>query len=1025
MGVGVGGARFGVLGPVTVWRNGEVVTPTSATQRALLGVLLLAENRPLSAERMAALLRPDESLHDPRAWVQVVVSRLRAWLAKVTDGELSVARRIDGYLLEVPQERVDIGRFRQLHAAAVQAEPARQVPLWEEALGLWRGPVLAGVAGLRDDTLAVRIEELRVAAALGLAEAALAEAVPAQALPCLTELAGSYPLDERLHAACALLLAGSGRQGEALRLIERTRERLAGELGVDLGEHLRDAQLRVLRQQAVPVALGRPVAAPPVRWRGPQSDIAVLVGRDRDLQELDDALGHRRLVTITGPGGCGKTALATYIARKVESRFSDGVAVVVLASLTSGDEIVTALAALMNVSAPTIDQTLVALTHAFSTRHMLLLLDNCEHLVADCARLIGHLADHANRITVLTTSRQPLGVAQEWVWSLGTLEVPGEEALGEGDRVDPSTPAVSLFLRRAAEVSPTLRVTEHDLRLVGALCRRLDGLPLALELAAARLRALSIEQLTRRLAHDLTVLEGPARTLSATIDWSYRLLSKEEQRLLTRLTVFRGSFSLETVEAVCADPGEDVLVPLVSLIEQSLVLIRDSGGERRYALLATVRAFARELLTDPHTIHDRLLDHWVEVGREVDALPHYRDRMARARALADDGENIRAALDHGFGGTRKADAGETVVRLASFWLANRAYLGGSERRMRQAAEHASLCTPEVRSLLLYQSAVRRALREDYVGALEEMAAVLPQIAEHRQREYRDGVVSLVTNGRFVLNPVVLEQIPKTLAALPEYEEGDEPSTALTACAGAYGTWGRFGDAVELCARYAARAARRGTPFSVSHQVVRAEVAMGTGAVDEALSWARLLTEQLPTAGSPLEQEPARRAIALVMLTTGQDRAAVDFLTESVTEHERRYPPELARGSAHLGVLLAQALRRIGEPLQARAAVASALSQTLRRTHLRVGFTATLTAALIAADLGEQEASRELTRSWDTLRRRIGLPVPLGFADAPSVLGFGEGVAGTPDPSWTWDAEELQAVIDRAQRWSVGLAGGAG
>ncbi|MFI6095660.1 ATP-binding protein [Lentzea sp. NPDC051213] len=991
---------------MTVWRNDEIVTPTSLTQRALLAVLLLAENRPLSAERMAALLRPDDAVSDTRAWGQVVVSRLRTWLAAATGGEVTVVRRTDGYLLEVPGECVDLGRFRRLHAAAVVAEPHRRVDLWDEALGLWRGPVVADVtAALSDHTLVVRIEELRVIAALGFAEAALAAGVPQRALACLTEMIQLYPLHERLHAVCALLLAGSGRQSEALRLIESVRARLVDELGVDLGEHLRDAQLRVLRQQAMPAARAEAEVPPPVRWRGPQPGTAVLIGRDRDRVALEDALGGRGLVTIVGAGGCGKTTLALHVARKIEPRFGDGVVVVGLASLASFGEMVTALAALLEVSAPTIDQTLVALTHAFAELHLLVVLDNCEHLAEECARLVRTIIEHAPQVVVLATSRMPLGVVEEWVWPLGTLE---------------PAPAVELFLRRAVEARPTLDATRVDAGLADRLCRRLDGLPLAIELAAAKLRALSIAQLDHRLAADLSILDSPKGTLSATIDWSYRLLTETERRLLSRLSVFRGTFSLETVESVCGASAEDVLPALISLVEQSLVLAQDIGAERRYALLATVREFAAERLADPDLVRDRLLDHWLAVGREIDAVPHYRDRMARARDLVPDGENIRAALDHGFGGARAGDAAEIVVRLASFWLANRSYLGSSELRMRQAAQHVELCTPEVRTLLLFQSAVRRALREDYVGARDEMAVVLPRIAGHRRREYREGVVSLVTNGRFVLNPVVLGQIPQTLAAVPEHDEGDEPSTALTACAGAYGTWGRFDDAVELCARYAARAARRGTAFSVSHQVVRAEVAMGTGALDEAISWSRLLTEQLTAAGSPLEQEPARRAIALVLLTTGQDEAATCFLTESVAELDDSYPVEFSRGSAHLGVLLAQALRRSGDPKQAREALAHSLSQAVRRTHLRVGFTGVLAAALIAADLGETEASRDLLRGWNALRHRIGLPVPLGFADAPAILGFEPGLAGTPDPSWVWCAAELQQVIDRAHRWSVGL-----
>lgn len=467
---------------------------------------------------------------------------------------------------------------------------------------------------------------------------------------------------------------------------------------------------------------------------------------------------------------------------------------------------------------------------------------------------------------------------------------------------------------------------------------------------------------------------------------------------------------------MCGGTG-DVLSDLITLVERSLLLARDGGTEHRYQLLATVRAFAADRLADPGAVLDRLLDHWLEVSRDVDALPHYRDRMARARVLVDDGENIKAALDHGFDGARACDAAEVFVRLTSFWLANRAFLGASERRLSQAAEYADLCTAEVRSLILFWSSFQRALREDYVGARDRMEAVLPEIAEHRPREYREGTISLVTASRFALNPVALERVPAMLAAVPETLDGDEPSTALTVAAGVYGTWGHYPDASEMCARYAARAARRDTPFSLSHQVVRLELALGMGALEEAGAWSRLLTEQLETAGSPLEQEPARRAIALDLLARGENEAAGKFLAESVAELERSYAPELAR-SAHLGVLLAQAMRRTGDQEGARDALVAALSQAVRRTHLRVGFTGVLAAALIAADLGDR-AGTELARDWDGLRRRIGLPVPVGFADAATVLGIEPGPAGTPDPCWVWRADEVQDVIDRAHRWSVG------
>jgi DNA-binding SARP family transcriptional activator len=241
----MGDIQFGVLGPLTVWRDGEVVTPRSFTARAALGVLLLAENRPLAAGRVQALVRPEQP--KSREWVQVLMCRLRTWLASTFGDSVSLNHRPDGYVLNVSPRRVDLGRFRSLSSTAAGIKPEQRLEHWEQAVRLWRGHTLADLDGVVGAGILEEFAELRRSAVLTLADEALQAGEPERALPHLLPLAREYPLDERVHAVWATLLAGAGRQGEALAVIQQIRRRLSDELGVDIGRHLHEAQRVVLR----------------------------------------------------------------------------------------------------------------------------------------------------------------------------------------------------------------------------------------------------------------------------------------------------------------------------------------------------------------------------------------------------------------------------------------------------------------------------------------------------------------------------------------------------------------------------------------------------------------------------------------------------------------------------------------------------------------------------------------------------------------------------------------------------------
>ncbi|MDQ1658663.1 MAG: hypothetical protein QOD41_3746, partial [Cryptosporangiaceae bacterium] len=654
--------QFGVLGSLAVWRDGELVTPRSATHRAVLAVLLLAEGSALAPERIVELVSSGEPPKNPRLWVQVAVSRLRAWLADVSGGSATVRFSGTGYRLVAPAGSVDLERFRQLYAAG-RAES--RVDLLTQALRLWRGPVLSeGPAALRDSGIAAAIDRLRLDAACALAETAIASGTPDPAVAILDELVREHPLDERLNAWWALVLAGCGRQADALRAIETARNRLADELGVDPGEHLRQAQLRVLRQDVLPSA---PAPRPPAAraWRGPRGQISEVIGRETQERELAALLAERRLVSIIGPGGAGKTTVALHIAGELAGDYPDGVAVLVLTPFTSADEIMMALGSLMDVTAPTAEQIRHTLGLALQSRRMLLVLDNCEHVAEAGAGIVRWLLAAAPELTVLATSRQPLLVTGEVAWALGPLAVPGE-----GDAADPETAAVALFLRRAKEALPSFALGDGDLGRIGRLCRRLDGLPLALELAAARVRALTVTQIADRLDIGYGLLEGAGagreqrhHTLRSTLDWSYELLDGPERTLLARLSVFRGGCTVETAEAICSvEPltRDQVLPTLVALVDKSLVQPYDADGERRFRLLETVSEFAAERLDagEAAAVADRGLDHWLDRARTIDSWAAYNERAQACRDLSSDIGNVRAAITHGYSSGRIADTAE-------------------------------------------------------------------------------------------------------------------------------------------------------------------------------------------------------------------------------------------------------------------------------------------------------------------------------------------------------------------------------
>jgi predicted ATPase len=527
-----------------------------------------------------------------------------------------------------------------------------------------------------------RLEELRLGALEDRIDADLATGGHDAVLAELDELVTEHPLRERLCGQLMRALAAAGRQADALAAYQRLRRLLAEDLGIDPSEELQAVHLEVLRGEAAP-------AAPP--RTNLRAQITSFVGRDDDLARITGALADARLVTLTGPGGAGKTRLAGEAAARLLERMPGGVWMVELGSVTSPDDLPQALLSLfgareIGLLAP-LGATAVAplerLEEAIGGKRLLLVMDNCEHLVAAVAALVDRLLGRCPALAVLATSREPLGLPGEVLHPVGPLALPAEDvAPAEAARY----PAVRLFADRGAAARPGFAVDQATLSPVLRICRALDGIPLAIELAAARLRALSPEQIAGRLDDRFRLLADGSRramarhqTLRAVVDWSWDLLGDDERVLLRRLAVFAGGATLAAVERVCAGPGlggparGEVLYLLAALVDKSLVVAGEDGepGEVRYRLLETVRAYGEERRREAgedEALRRAHAAYFLDLAERADPMLRGGDQLRWIDRLSAERDNLRAALRFTVDAPDAAVAVRLVVALGWYWL---------------------------------------------------------------------------------------------------------------------------------------------------------------------------------------------------------------------------------------------------------------------------------------------------------------------------------------------------------------------
>ncbi|HVV08853.1 BTAD domain-containing putative transcriptional regulator [Amycolatopsis sp.] len=602
---------FGLLGETEVRAaDGSPVAVGGPRPRALLALLLLDAGHVVSTDRLIDGLYGEQPPKEAANALQAQVSRLRRKLG----GEL-IELTPAGYRLTVDPDSVDVHRFTRL------ARETDDAAVLGEALALWRGPALADIEAPFAEPQAARLEELRLTAIEDHADAVLAGGGAESLVPELQELAKAHPLRERVHSLLMRALNSSGRQAEALAAFEGIRRNLADELGADPSPELAEAHLAVLR-------------AEPVRGAGVPAQLTSFVGRDDELDRVGELLRTSRLVTLTGPGGAGKTRLAIESAGRAGSE----VCFVDLAAVRDGSELPQAVLGALGLrdtslfGAPGQADPVRRIVSALTDRRILLVFDNCEQVIADAAQLVHRLLSACAGVQVLATSREPLTITGEALCPLPPLS---------------AVPAVRLFTERAAAVAPHIDLDEETVRRI---CAALDGLPLAIELAAARLRTIPLAQLETRLEDRFRVLSRGSRTaaprhqtLRAVVEWSWGLLSAEEQELARRLAVFTGGATVASAAAVSGLSEEDTEDVLTELVDKSL--LETSGG--RFRMLETIRVYSAERL-DEAGERERFArahaEYFLELGRVADGHLRRSEQLEWLARLSAEHANLHAAL---------------------------------------------------------------------------------------------------------------------------------------------------------------------------------------------------------------------------------------------------------------------------------------------------------------------------------------------------------------------------------------------
>ncbi|MEV6372374.1 AfsR/SARP family transcriptional regulator [Micromonospora musae] len=1073
-----------LLGPLEVRADtGTPVEVGGARLRRLLIVLALDPGRPVTTGALVDAVWDGSPPAGAANALQALVSRLR----RAAPG-LPVEAVPAGYRLAVDRTAVDLYRFEDALAAGrtlLATDPAGAARRLDAALALWRGPALADVADTDFARAPVaRLDELRLAAIEDLIAARAATQEPPAQLPPLREQVAAHPLRERLVGQLMRALHRAGRPAEALAEYDRLRRILAETLGADPGPELAALYLAVLRGEqpdapAGPLAEvppGQPPGTPPpdggavpnraaplsaapasvpgraVRGRGGlPAALTSFVGREAAVDRVDDLLAGSRLVTLTGPGGAGKTRLAVESGRAVAGRFPDGVWLVELAPITDPAEVPQALLTLLGLR----EQALIAagrsrvpageateptarLVDALATRCALLVLDNCEHLLDAAAALADRLLGACPDLRVLATSRESLGITGEALHAVESLALP---PVGADAVTALAYPSVRLFADRAAAARPDFVVDAGSVAAVVGICRSLDGMPLAIELAAARLRSMTAAQVAARLDDRFRLLTGGSRTalprhqtLRAVVDWSWDLLDAAEQALWRRLAVFTGGVTAETVERVCAGgelAPDEVFERLSALVEKSLVIVV-GDGEPRYRMLETIREYGLDRLVEAGEAERLRQAHaaqYLALAERADPElrgPEQLRWIARLRAEQD---NLHAALRWAVG----AGEAETAVRFTAslgwyWWLRGQRAEGADlSREVLALAERTDRPLPVAMLATAYAVGAMNLMAGH--ADLEGTRAWLERAAEWADDASEHVMLRLIGPMSTMIDPA---DHPVGLVGLQKLFADPDPWAAavarlmhghmmLNSGSPAEEAHGDFRTALDLFETAGDRWGISTCRFSL------AELANRTGDRSAAIEYLRDALYDVELLGAAEDLPQMRAQLAHLWWQAGDREQARRLLDEAYADAER-----LGADEPRAGVAFAwsELLRDAGDwPAAARWAERAA--DVVGRRNVAPQWRAMVATALghVAAAAGDLTGSRaHLEQAMDLAIESTDAPVVslvlVGYADlalraerpvvAATLLGGADGVRGGTDRS-ALDA----ARVTRAARAALG------
>jgi predicted ATPase/DNA-binding SARP family transcriptional activator len=954
---------FRILGPLEVHVGDEAapcpVEIRRGIPRTLLTALLLRPGETVSASALADVLWGDGQPRNPSNALQIQISYLRKQLGRLAATQ-PIVTRPGGYALEVEREQIDAHRFERVVRQVSRSESRDRTEMLdalhelEAALALWRGDALADATG-EEFAMgeAARLEELRLVAIELRNDLLLRLGQHHELVGELSLLIRDHPLRERFHEQLLVALYRSGRQADALRAYERARTHLVEELGVEPGPGLRELEGRILAHDPTLSWMPAVGEAPP-QAVAPTSEAAVttstpsrpgtrpsatvpvpvtpLVGREIELARIEQLLGRSRIVTLTGPAGAGKSRLALETAA-VRSGNSD-VWFVDLATVDDKDLVATTLASALAIPVVPGEDPVATVAASLGSNTGLLVFDTCEHVVGAVATLVGRILRVARDIRVLATSRRPLGITGEIAWPVPPLALAPPSAASLDDAA--GYPAIELFVERATAVRPDFELTDANAADVAAICLAVDGLPLAIELAAARADVLAPQAIRARLMNRFELLvDGSSdvsarqQTLRAALDWSAELLDEDQRRFFARLGVAAGTFDLDAAAAVTSTSVDRALEVVTSLVRQSMVAV---VGDDRYRLLDTLRAYALERLDDldADATRDRHAEYHVNLAERAERGiqgPNQLDWLNRLRACVPD---HRAALEWLVSTGDGSRAACLAGALGWFWTLD-GMLAEACSRFDQVLAFDDL-PPAVRGKAVWS----RALLAASLGELEAAGELAEEAVGLGRRSGDDVVLGCGLNA----------------LAVTQWARGDLEASnrtrheSLTAFEAAEHEWG-----IALCQVLRARTAiDLADPDSVSLAEAGLEAARATG--------------DLHLVGMGLEQ------VTRLALREGRTDTAVRSATEAVAVQERIGYTEGVIAALHL---LGQSSLAADDLAAARVHHERALRLALAIGHAAAMCEALEGLACVAAKQSDTGRAAALLALADTHRDRRSLP----------------------------------------------------